>query len=185
MPISPISPRIQTNFKALIEEPNSEIYPREQQEVAGNIKSVLNKDYKHGKDKITYLDFFEKDGLDVVIKPNSDKKSIDLYLKNKFDKRRTETLHAVVAKDEPLEEGALKGFCEFLERKDKQIKRQMALLVGAMLAVYGGMFAVLQNPEKVHECVDSFQNNTEQMNDSVKEKQAEISKDIPNPFVEK
>ena len=178
MPISPISPRIQTNFKALIEEPISAIYPREQQEVAGNIKSVLNKDYKHGKDKITYLDFFEKDGLDVVIKPNSDKKSIDLYLKNKFDKRHTETLHAVVAKDEPLEEGALKGFCEFLERKDKQIKRQLALLVGTMLAVYGGMFAVLQNPEKVQEWVDSFQNNTEQVNDSVKEKQAEINIDV-------
>lgn len=183
MIISPVLPRTQTNFKALIEEPKSSVYPREQREVAGNIKSVLNKDYKQGNDKITYLDFFEKGGLDVVIRPNSDKKSIDLYLKNKYGKRKFETLNAVVTKKQPLEEEALRGFCEFLERKDKQVNRLTALLVGSIIALYSGMFAIMNNPEKVQEWVDDFQNDTEQVNDTVIEKHR-ISQDIPNPFID-
>ena len=131
----------QANFKALIISKN-QIFTPEQQKIVNDIKTVTNKKYPHDKNLRSYIDYLEKDAFcDLLLKSNKDNKSVEMYIKNTYQKEPNylETF----SKEKPVEEIAFLEYCDMVQTNsvyaNKAIKGVTGVVLAFMLAVIGGM----------------------------------------------
>ena len=131
----------QTNFKALIIQKNK-IFTSEQKNIVEEVKTIVNKRYPHDKNLRSYIDYLEKDAFcDLLLKSNEDNKSVEMYIKNQYEKEPTylETF----SKEKPVEEIAFLEYCDMVQTNsvyaNKAIKGVTGIVLAFMLAVIGGM----------------------------------------------
>ena len=131
----------QANFKALI-IPKNQLFTSEQQKIVDDVKTVTNKRYPHDKNLRSYIDYLEEDALcDLILKSNKDKTSVDMYIKNTFQK---EPIYLeTFSKEKPVEEIAFLEYCDMVQTNsvyaNKAIKGVTGVVLAFMLAVIGGM----------------------------------------------
>ena len=131
----------QVNFKALI-IPKSWIFTPEQQKIVNDIKTVTNKRYPHDKNLRSYIDYLEEDAFcDLILKSNKDKASVEMYIKNTYQK---EPIYLeTFSKEKPVEEIAFLEYCDMVQTNsvyaNKAIKGVTGVVLAFMLAVIGGM----------------------------------------------
>ena len=131
----------QANFKALI-IPKSWVFTSEQQKIVDDVKTVVNKRYPHDKNLRSYIDYLEKEAFcDLILKSNKDKTSVEMYIKNTFQK---EPIYLeTFSKEKPVEEIAFLEYLDMIQTNsvyaNKAIKGVTGIVLAFMLAVIGGM----------------------------------------------
>ena len=162
----------QTSFKALI-VPKNQVFTSEQQTIIEEVKTVVNKRYPHDKNLRSYIDYLEKDAFcDLLLKSNEDNKSVEMYIKNQFEK---EPIYLeTFSKEKPVDELAFCEYCDMVQTNSVYANKIIKGITGMVIAFGIAVIGAIAHKSCTKDAIPTVK---EQVINPVKDTLQKVSKD--------